>query len=123
MAHPRRKQVKDHVTRLRKLCMGYPEALEAEQFGRPWWKAGKKPFCIYGGEGGGSGASFNLSLLDQSLLLGDPRFYKTGYIGRHGWTSMRFSGKIEWEHVEELVDMAFRRVALNRMLKALDPPE
>ncbi len=120
MAHPRREQVKDHVTRLRKLCMGYPEALEAEQFGRPWWKAGKKPFCIYGGEGGGSGASFNLSLTEQATLTQDPRFTRTRYLGQHGWTTMDFKGRIEWALVQELIDVAYRRVALKRMLKALD---
>ena len=33
---------------------------------------------------------------------------------------MKFRGKIEWPLVRELVDVAYRRVALKRMLKALD---
>lgn len=120
MEHPTRKHDQRHLARMRKICMAYPEVVEVEQFGNPWWKAGKKSFCIYGESDGQQGASFNLSLLDQSLLLDDPRFYKTGHIGHHGWTSMRFSGKINWQQVEELVETAYYRVALKRMLRALE---
>ncbi len=34
---------------------------------------------------------------------------------------MRFSGKINWEQVEGLVETAYCRVALKRMLNALEP--
>jgi predicted DNA-binding protein (MmcQ/YjbR family) len=118
--HPPRKLNARYLARMRKICMAYPEVVEVEQFGNPWWKAGNKSFCIYGESDGHQGASFNLSLDEQALLLGDERFYKTGYIGRHGWTSMRFSGKIPWEQVEGLVEIAYRRVALKRMIKTLD---
>ena len=100
--------------------MGYPEVVEAEQFGGPWWKAGKKSFCIYGANDGGSGVQFNLSREAQDDLLHDARFEPASYIGHHGWTAMKFRGKIEWPLVRELVDVAYRRVALKRMLKALD---
>ena len=50
----------------------------------------------------------------------DPRFAKSHYIGHHGWTTMRFTGRVEWSLVEELVDQAYRKVALKRMLTALD---
>ena len=112
--------MKSHLARLRKTCLAYPEAVEVEQFGSPWWKAGKKSFCIYGSSDGHVGASFNVSPEEQSLLLEDPRFYRTGHIGQHGWTSMRFDERIDWPLVEELVEVAYRRVALKRMLKALD---
>jgi predicted DNA-binding protein (MmcQ/YjbR family) len=118
--HPPRKHDPRHLARMRAICMAYPEVVEVEQFGNPWWKAGKKSFCIYGESDGHPGASFNLSLDEQSLLLGDERFSKTGYIGRHGWTSMRFAGKVDWQQVEGLVDVAYRRVALERMIRALD---
>ena len=120
MEHPTRKHDQRHLGRMRKICMAYPEVVEVEQFGNPWWKAGKKSFCIYSESAGQEGAAFSLSPLDQSLLLGDPRFSKTGHIGQHGWTSMRFSGRIDWEQVEELVETAYYRVALKRMLKALE---
>ncbi len=120
MEHPKRKTVKSHVERLRRLCLRYPEAVEVEQFGGPWWKAGKKSFCIYGAHEGRSGAAFNLCAMDQALLVEDPCFSPTRHLGQHGWTTMLFDGTVDWEHVEELIDVAYRRVALKRMLKALD---
>ena len=122
MEHPRRKTVKTHVTRLRKICLRYPEVAEVEQFGGPWWKAGKKSFCVYGADEGRSGAAFNLSLAEQAILIGDPRFTPTRYMGQHGWTTMVFEGAVDWEQVEDLVDVAYRDVALKRMLRALDAP-
>ena len=119
MPHPPRNIVEAHAEHVRRICMAYPEVVEAEQFGGPWWKAGKKSFCIYGAAGGSSGAAFNLSIEDQTELIQDERFSRTGYIGRHGWTTMRFDKPIDWALVEELIDVAYRRVALKRMLKAL----
>ncbi len=120
MEHPKRKTVKSHVERLRRLCLRYPEAVEVEQFGGPWWKAGKKSICIYGADAGRSGAAFNLSIMDQTLLAEDPRFSPTRHLGQHGWTTVVFNGAVDWEEVEELIDAAYRRVALKRMLRALD---
>jgi predicted DNA-binding protein (MmcQ/YjbR family) len=108
------------VARFRAIALAYPEAVEVEQFGEPWFKAGKKPFCTYGAEGGADGASFNVSRMDQAELLKDPRFERTRYIGQHGWTTMRFAGPVAWDEVKELVDIAYRRVANKRMLAALD---
>jgi hypothetical protein len=48
------------VDRLREVCLAYPEAVEVEQFGHPWWKAGKKSFCLFGYEDGQPGVSFNM---------------------------------------------------------------
>jgi hypothetical protein len=116
------------VARLRKLCLAYPEVVEVEQFGGPWFKAGKKAFCAYGAESekvdgawrGRDGASFSVSLMDQSELVKDPRFGRTHYIGHHGWTTMRFEGAVDWDEVVELVDIAYRRAANRRMLSRLD---
>ena len=120
MGHPRVKGVRAHEERLRKICMAYPEVVEAIQFGSPWWKAGKRSFCIYGTEDGRSAVSFNLHRDDQAALVEDPRFEKSHYIGQHGWTSMALAGRIDWGEIEDLVESAYRKVALKRMLKVLD---
>ena len=113
MAHP-------HEQRMREICMAYPEVVEVEQFGSPWWKAGKKSFCIWGSRAGQSGASFNLDRMDQAALLEDPRFTKIRHIGQHGWTTLVLDGRVNWAEVEDLIDSAYRKVALKRMLQALD---
>ena len=120
MEHPRVKGVRAHEERLRKICMAYPEVVEAIQFGSPWWKAGKKSFCLYGMEDGRSGVAFNLHRDDQAALIEDPRFTKSRYIGRHGWTNLTLAGRVDWSEVADLVESAYRKVALKRMLEALD---
>ena len=120
MDHPPPKINRAHLDRIRKICLGYPEVVEVVQFGSPWWKAGKKSFCIYGSSDGVSGASFNLPVEQQAVLVQDERFYVSHYIGRHGWTSMAMTGRVDWTLVRELIDTAYRKVALKRMLKTLD---
>src|SRR4051794_35539646 len=82
------------MRRFADLCLLVPEASEVEQFGGPWYKAGKKPFAFYGAESekdptgayhGVNGAGFNVTPLDQSALLQDPRFTRPRYIGYRGW--------------------------------------
>ncbi|MEM7246360.1 MAG: MmcQ/YjbR family DNA-binding protein [Acidobacteriota bacterium] len=120
MTHPLHVANQRHLDRVRKTCLAYPEVVEVVQFGAPWFKAGKKAFCIYGAEERRSGACFNLTPEHQSVLIEDERFSKTHYVGQHGWTTMVFSGRVEWSLVEELIDQAYRKVALKRMLKQLD---
>lgn len=120
--HATKKKVWDakKIERLRKICMSYPEAVEVEQFGEPWWKAGKKAFCSYGAEGMQEGAAFNVTLLDQQQLCKDSRFAPTHYVGQHGWTTLTFGKAVDWKEIEELVDVAYRKVANRRQLAALD---
>lgn len=116
-------QAAKDVERLRGLCLAYPEAHEVEQFGHPWFKAGKRPFCIAGweAEAGFATASFSTNKLDQEGLCGmDERFYPTPYMHQHGWTTLRLEPPVDWEMVEEILEGAYRHVALKRMLKALD---
>jgi len=121
MEHTPIKPVKAHLDPLRKLCLEYPEVVEVEQFGSPWWKAGKKSFAIYGVSHGQSGASFKLTREEQAILVeADPRFSRARHIGQHGWTTMRLEGRLDWTQIEDLVDIAYRNAALKRMLKALD---
>ncbi|MCA1819927.1 MAG: MmcQ/YjbR family DNA-binding protein [Thermoplasmatota archaeon] len=110
------------VGRVRRICMGLPEVVEVEQFGEPWWKAGKKAFCSYGAEHLREGVAFNLTLLDQQQLCKQSRFEPTHYIGQHGWTTLTFGPKVDWDEVEDLIGLAYRKVANKRQLAALDEP-
>ena len=56
--------------------------------------------------------------VDQLLMQGDS-FFATPY-GRGLWASLWADGTIPWKLVEQLVEHAFRHVALKRMLSRLD---
>jgi hypothetical protein len=119
------------VERVQALCLALPEVVEAEQFGGPWWKAGKKPFCSYGGastrDAGGyhgvDGVTVKVPRL-QAALLRDPRFQRERFMGRYGWTHLTFGeDEPDWVEVRDLVVEAYRGVANARQLAKLDAAE
>ncbi len=110
------------LERLRAICLAYPEAIEVEQFGHPWFKAGKRPFVVFGHQQADPQIAFATPKTDQGALIemAPDLFFPTPYMHQHGWTSMRMPGKPDWKTIEELAETAYRNVALKRMLKALD---
>lgn len=108
------------LARIDALCQQWPETRLGEQYGSPCWYAGKKPFCkvqvgdfvieallLVGGE-------------EQSMRLDDPRFHQPRYFGSRGWLGIRAAAVIDDDELGGLVEMAWRRVALKRMLRAVE---
>lgn len=112
------------LDRLRTHCLSYPESVEVEQFGHPWFKAGKRPFVIFGQQEGDPQIAFAADKMDQEALCAmDARFFPTPYMHQHGWVSLRLKGapsKSDWGLIDDLAETAYRRVALKRMVTALD---
>jgi predicted DNA-binding protein (MmcQ/YjbR family) len=101
----------DPVDRLRKICLALPDAAETENFGHPFFRFRKKPFCVYNGEKATPAVSFKVLKTEQGMFLEDPRFYKTPYVGQHGWVSLRLSGRLSWKEIEELVQASYHLVS------------
>ncbi len=126
MAHPRMYDADDLVLRrLRELCLDLPESAEVESWGRPTFRAGKKIFAVYGsGEECPSALIFTPDVEDRAALVQDPRFFSPPYFGPSGWLALDLAAEIvDWREVAELVDSSYRKVALKRMLTALDDRE
>jgi len=104
----------DPIRRLRKICLSLPDAVETENFGHPFFRIKGKPFCIYGGTAEVKTISFKVAKSEQGIFLEDARFFKTPYIGQHGWVSLRVSGPLDWEEIEELVRGGYRLAAPRR---------
>ena len=113
---------KKFLPRLRRLCLALPEAYETTSFGHPTFRAGrsgKKTFAVFENYRGEDTLCIKATREDQTLLILDPRFFVAPYVGKHGWTSMRTAGAIEWSEVEELVRESYRLVATKSMLAEL----
>ena len=111
------------LTRLRKICLALPEAYETTSFGHPTFRAGgtgRKTFAVFENYRGEDTICVKATLEDQALLVLDPRFFVAPYVGKHGWTSMRTAGGIDWGEVEDLVRESYRRVATKSQLSKLD---
>jgi predicted DNA-binding protein (MmcQ/YjbR family) len=115
------------LARLRKTCLALPEAYETTSFGHPTFRAGKsgkKTFAVFENYRGEDTICVKATLEDQALLVLDPRYFVAPYIGKHGWTSMRTAGTLDWKEVEDMVLESYRLVASKSMLEKLSsrPP-
>jgi predicted DNA-binding protein (MmcQ/YjbR family) len=105
---------------VRALCLALPETSEVEAWGHPTFRAGKKMFAAFGGEGNDRSIGLKVGFERQEELLKDARFFPTPYAAHQGWVSLRIDNQTDWAEVHGLVREAYRQVALKRMLKALD---
>src|SRR5688572_5016169 len=72
------------VERFRRLCLALPETSEKSSWGHPNFCAGKRIFAVCEVFQGRPAFAFKLEHADQEALLGDPRFYRTPYVGHRG---------------------------------------
>jgi predicted DNA-binding protein (MmcQ/YjbR family) len=111
-----------YLADVRKVFLGFPEAVEVEAWGRPTFRAGKKIFGVFSGtEERPWGLIFKPDADERLSLLQDERFYSPPYFGPSGWLALDLeAAPVDWDEVRELADASYRQVALKRMLKALD---
>lgn len=105
---------------LRAVCGGLPEVVEEiDGFGHTTFRVGKKSFVIAGtGEKGGA-ISIKSDPATQEVLVRRGPYYRTPYIGQHGWVSIERPLDHDWAEVEDLIVDGYRRAAPKRLLKQL----
>jgi predicted DNA-binding protein (MmcQ/YjbR family) len=108
------------LKQVRSLCLALPETREVKAWGQPTFRAGKKMFAAFGDEYGEPALSLKVGYERQEELLADDRFFPTPYAAHQGWVSLRIDSKTDWDEVNGLIREAYRQVALQRMLRALD---
>lgn len=104
---------------LRSVCATLPGAEEYVMVHHPAFRVGKKPFAVSGMDEAARGPtlSINLGREAQPDLLSDARFYKTPYIGQHGWVTIAHAALKKGE-LTLLVTDSWRRVASRKQLSA-----
>lgn len=107
------------LTRLRRLSLALPEVEETTSFSHPTFKVSKKTFVALEEYQGELAICFKATMADQALLTLNPQFYIAPYTGKHGWTSMRMVGALDWTAIEELVRESYRLVAPKRLATGL----
>lgn len=123
MAHERMYADDDpYLSELRAVCLGFPEAVEVEAWGRPTFRAGTKLFAVFSGtDEHPYSVVFKPAPEERPALIADVRFYVPPYFGPSGWLALDFtSAAVDWVEVGELMETSYRRVALKRMLAALE---
>ncbi|MBS4175081.1 MmcQ/YjbR family DNA-binding protein [Bacillus sp. FJAT-49736] len=103
---------------LRNICLALPEAIEhIDGFGHNTFKINGKSFVISGEGDKGFRLSFKSDRETQEILLQKDHFFKTPYIGHHGWVSIQNPHGEVWEELIDLIQEAYLRAAPKRLVK------
>jgi predicted DNA-binding protein (MmcQ/YjbR family) len=119
--------VRKTLAELRPLCAQLPGSQEYVMVHHPAFRVAKKPFAIVGMVAGmeehrlGSALSINLGRDAQPMLLSDPRFTRTPYIGQHGWVTVA-AKDLRAGEMAQLVEDSWRRVANQKQLSQRKQP-
>ncbi len=109
------------LTRLRKICLAFPEVSERRQFGHPAWAAGKKTFVIARHQGEALTLCFWVGIAAQGMFSADERFSIPPYLGHNGWIALDVTGHCDWQELAALCEQSYRHFALKRMLACMPP--
>jgi predicted DNA-binding protein (MmcQ/YjbR family) len=100
------------LKRLRKICLRLPAATEGIAFGHPTFRVERKLFAVLEEYKGELGICLKVGTLLQGVFLDDPRFFRTPYIGKHGWVTLRVhAAPLDWNGIRELVKSSYDLVA------------
>jgi predicted DNA-binding protein (MmcQ/YjbR family) len=108
----------DMLESVREICLSMPEAVEIiDGFGHNTFKINGKSFVISGESEKGFRLSFKSDRETQALLLQKEYFFKTPYIGQHGWVSIENPEPENWDELSDLIQEAYLRAAPKRLVK------
>ncbi len=108
------------LRKLRQICLALTKTAEVAAWGHPNFRVANKTFAVLEEYKGKLSIAFKVAKEHQYLFLKDPRFYRTPYIGQHGWVSLITEGPVNWNEVRQLVSDSYRLVAPPRILSQMD---
>ena len=115
------------LTRLRRLCLAFPEAHEVEAWGEPTFRVRNKIFAMFASptnhHGGGKSSVWCKAKPENQgfMIAADPaRFFAPPYVGPSGWIGVVLDSEVDWGQVAELVEDGYRLTAPKKLIAALD---
>jgi predicted DNA-binding protein (MmcQ/YjbR family) len=106
---------------LRQRCARLPAVEEiTDGFGHRTFKVSGKSFVIAGMGVDGGSISIKADHESQAMLIRRGPWYRTPYIGQHGWVTLDAPLTHDWSEVEELIEDGYRLAAPKRLVKELD---
>jgi hypothetical protein len=114
------------LARVRSLCLALPETEQRESHGEPcWFASGRKMFVMAAQEHHDDRTAIWAAApegVQSSLVASEPeRYFRPPYVGHRGWLGVYLDvDDLDWPHVEEIVEDAWRCVAPRRLVAAFD---
>jgi predicted DNA-binding protein (MmcQ/YjbR family) len=87
--------------------LALPGVQEVKSWGHPTFKAGTKTFAVLETYKANLCICFKATLALQQLLIEDPRYFKTPYIGKQGWVSLIVDTPPNWRDVRQLIKESY----------------
>ena len=92
------------LRRLRGICLALEGAEETVTFGHPTFRVNGKMFSVFEEYKGELGICVKVEQELQEIFLEDSRFFRTPYVGKHCWVTLRvYAARINWSEGKELV--------------------
>ena len=111
------------LSRLRKLCLGLPEAHEVEAWGEPTFRVKNKIFAMYAHANNHHGGSWHAvwckaKAVNQRLMIdaAPDRFFSPPYVGPSGWIGVWLEGDCDWNELRDLLRDGYRMTAPKKLL-------
>ena len=104
------------LERLRRICRDLAGVVEErDKFGHVAIRVGKKTLAMLGVKDGVPSLGLKSDLTTQDLLVQGGRFYRTPYVGQHGWVSIDGTVKqMDWPAIEDVLTATYRAVGGRR---------
>ena len=102
------------LIKLREICLSLPKTSETTTFGHPTFQVGTKTFTVLETYQGVLSICVKVGKKMQPVFLEDTRFYRTPYVGQHGWVSLRANTKLDWTEIDELVRGSYELVSAKK---------
>jgi predicted DNA-binding protein (MmcQ/YjbR family) len=101
------------LKKLRRVCLALPGVEQFVSFGHPAFRVrGGKIFAVLETYKGELGICVNVGKAMQGLFLADPRFFRTPYIGKFGWVTLRVgNARLNWTEIRDLVKGSYQLAA------------
>jgi predicted DNA-binding protein (MmcQ/YjbR family) len=117
----------DPLTRLRALCLSFPESSEKLAWGEPTFRVKDKMFASYASADNHHGAGrpavwIKAKPENQQLVVADDptRYFKPPYVGPTGWIGVWLDKRPPWTAIAALLDDGFRQAAPKKVLLAMN---
>jgi hypothetical protein len=106
------------LTRLRKICLVLPEALERETWEIPTFRVRNKIFTMFTDDNGTPSLWCKAPRGAQTILIeaAPERFFRPPYVGHKGWIGIRLDGAVDWGEVGDLVRRSYVMTAPRKLV-------
>jgi hypothetical protein len=107
------------LTKIRKICLGFPEVTEKESWGAPTFRVSDRMFAMFVENHHGDervAVWVNAPLEAQRVAVADdPRnFFVPPYVGTKGWIGVRVDMGLDWKSVAAILLQAYRGTVVSR---------